>query len=114
MINNNNELYTTAIFELSRDYIGSEDISVGEVIEEMYMEPLGLSGAQLADAIGVASSTINRVLNGKSSLTPELALKICAVVSGSPDVLLRIDLDYRLAIARQKVDTSQLKSLITT
>ena len=114
MIENDETLYTAESFGLDADYSSSPNRSAGEIIKAMYMEPLGLSGVQLAKSIGVASSTINRVINGKSALTPELALKICAVVGGSPAVLLRIDTEYRLAIAEAETDVSNLKRLVVT
>ena len=89
-----------------------EPISAAEIITEDYMEPLKLSGAALAKKIGVSASTINRILNGKAALTPEMAIKICAVVGGSPAVLMRIEAEYRLAQAEKKVDTSNLKPIL--
>ncbi|PZO47079.1 MAG: addiction module antidote protein, HigA family [Phormidesmis priestleyi] len=78
-----------------------------EVIKDMYMEDM--SGAQLATAIDVSASTVSRMLNGKSALTPELAIKICAHIGGSPAVLMRIETEYRLAIAQLETDTSKIK-----
>ncbi len=89
----------------------SELISAAEIIAEDYMEPLGLSGAALAKRIGVAPSTINRMLSGSSSLTAELAVKICAVIGGSPAVLMRIEAAYRLALAEASVDLTKLERI---
>lgn len=69
-----------------------------EVIKDMHMEDV--SSTQLAEAIGVNPSTISRMLNGKSALTPELAVKIAAYIGGSPAVWMRIETEYRLAIAQ--------------
>lgn len=86
-------------------------VSAAEIISEDYMEPLGLSGAALARQIGVRPSTVNRMLNGTSQLTAELAVKICAVVGGSPAVLMRVEADYRLALAERDVDLSKFKRI---
>lgn len=83
-------------------------ISAAEIIAEDYMEPLGLSGAALAKCIGVSPSTVNRMLSGTSQLTAEMAVKICAVVGGSPAVLMRIEAEYRLALAETEVDLSKI------
>lgn len=80
-----------------------------ELIKDAYLEPLEMTGAALAEAIGVNASTINRMLNGTSALTPELAIKICAHVGGSPAVLMRIEAEYRLAIAQMDTDISKIK-----
>lgn len=63
-----------------------------------------MSSAQLAAAIGVNASIVSRMLNGKSALTSKLAIKICAHIGGSPAVLLQIETEYRLAVARIETD----------
>ena len=89
-----------------------EPISAAEIIAEDYMEPLNLSGAALAKKIGVSPSSVNRVLNGSTALTPEMAIKICAVIGGSPSILMRIETEYRLAQAEKKVDISKLERIL--
>lgn len=88
-------------------------ISAAEIIAEDYMEPLGLSGAALAKRIGVSASTVNRMLNGTSQLTAEMAVKVCALVGGSPAVLMRIEAEYRLALAEAQVDVSKIERIKT-
>ena len=78
-----------------------------EVIKDMHMEDM--SAAQLAAAIDVSPSTISRMLSGKSALTPELAIKIAAHTGGSPAVWMRMETEYRLAIAQLETDTSHIK-----
>ena len=48
----------------------------GEFITEVYLEPNGLSGRELAAKLGVAASTLNRVLTGASGISPEMALRL--------------------------------------
>ena len=51
----------------------------GEFITEVYLEPNGLSGRELAAKLGVAPSTLNRVLTGASGVSPEMALQAVEV-----------------------------------
>jgi addiction module HigA family antidote len=46
----------------------------GEFIREVYLEPNDITGSQLAAKLGVAPSTLNRVLQGTSGISPEMAL----------------------------------------
>lgn len=78
-----------------------------EVIKDMHMDDM--SAAQLAEAIDVSPSTISRMLSGKSALTPELAVKIAAHTGGSPAVWMRMETEYRLAIAQLETDVSNIK-----
>lgn len=85
---------------------------VGELIYQTYIEPFDqISASKIAAALGVAASTFNRLLNGKADLTPEMAVKISAVLGGSAESWLRLQESYDLWQARQKIDTGSLKKL---
>jgi hypothetical protein len=43
----------------------------GEFIIQVYLEPNSLSGRELAGKLGVAASTLNRILTGSSRISPE-------------------------------------------
>lgn len=47
----------------------------GEFIESVYLEPYGISCRDLASHLGVAASTMSRILKGQSAVTPEMALR---------------------------------------
>ena len=48
----------------------------GEFIIQVYLDPNNLSGRELAGKLGVAASTLNRILMGTSRLSPEIALRL--------------------------------------
>jgi addiction module HigA family antidote len=48
----------------------------GEFISGIYLDPNGISGRELAAKLGVSASTLNRVLTGRSSISPEMALRL--------------------------------------
>jgi addiction module HigA family antidote len=53
----------------------------GEFILETYLEPHDLSARYLAEKLGVAASTLNRVLRRQSGVSPEMALRLSKVLS---------------------------------
>jgi len=56
---------------------------VGGLIFRTYIEPFdNISANKVADALGVARSTFNRLLNGISDLSPEMAIRLSAVLGG--------------------------------
>ena len=57
----------------------------GAFITEVYLEPNGLTGRQLSVALDVAASTLSRVLNGSSGITPEMALRLSKALGRSPE-----------------------------
>jgi antitoxin HigA-1 len=55
----------------------------GEFITEVYLKPDNLSARELAAKLGVAASTLHRILIGKSSLSPEMALRLSKALGRS-------------------------------
>jgi|GEM_PF-868935 len=51
-------------------------IHPGEILLEVYIEPLGLSQNKLAEALDVDPGRINRIVTGKSSITADTALRL--------------------------------------
>lgn len=83
----------------------------GEFIREVYMEPFGLSSRKVARNLNVAPSTINRLLNGESNVSPEMALRLSQVFGRSPESWLAMQDHYSLWHAKQKIDLKDLKRL---
>ncbi|MDT3709463.1 MAG: HigA family addiction module antitoxin [Pseudomonadaceae bacterium] len=66
----------------------------GEFITETYLKPNGTSGHELAEKLGVAPSTLSRVLKGVSGVTPELALRLSVALGRSPESWLAMQGAY--------------------
>jgi addiction module HigA family antidote len=80
----------------------------GEFISAVYLEPNGLSGRELATKLGVAPSTLNRVLTGASGVSPEMALRLSNCRGRSPESWLAMKYSHDLSRARQQVDLSRV------
>lgn len=76
----------------------------GAFITAVYLEPNGLSGRELAVSLGVAASTLNRVLKGGSGVSPEMALRLSKALGRSPESWLAMQDAYDLWEAKQHVD----------
>ena len=57
----------------------------GEYIRAVYLEPFGISVRSLAENLGVAPSTLARVVGGKSGISPEMALRLAKALGRSPE-----------------------------
>ena len=73
----------------------------GEFIREVYLEPNGITGRQLATKLGVSPSTLNRVLQGTSGISPEMALRLSKALGRSPESWLAMQDNHDLWQARQ-------------
>src|SRR3954447_16627553 len=60
----------------------------GEILREEFLLPLEMSQKELADHIGQDVKVINRIVNGRSAVTAEVALKLAATFSTTPDFWL--------------------------
>lgn len=76
----------------------------GEFITEVYLEPNSLSGRELAAKLGVAASTLNRILTGANGISPEMALRLSKALGRTPESWLAMQYNYDLWLARQNVD----------
>ena len=72
----------------------------GEFIAEVYLEPNNISGRELAVSLGVSASTLNRVINGMSAVTPAMALRLSKALGRSPESWLAMQSNYDLWQAR--------------
>ncbi|MGH8520376.1 MAG: HigA family addiction module antitoxin [Gammaproteobacteria bacterium] len=86
----------------------------GEFISEVYLEPNGISSRELAVRLGVAPSTLNRVLKGSSGISPEMALRLSKALGRSPESWLAMQYNYDLWQAKQHVDLGKVSRVKLT
>jgi addiction module HigA family antidote len=64
--------------------------SVGEILIEEFMEPMGLTQATLAEAMGVQRKHVNELCNDRRKVTAPTALILARVFGNSPDFWLNV------------------------
>lgn len=65
-------------------------VSVGEMLREEFMAPLGLTQGQLADAMGVQRKHVNELCTDRRSITADTALMLARVFGNSADFWLNL------------------------
>ena len=78
----------------------------GEILKELIINPLDLTITDASEHLNVSRKTLSKVLNGRGSITPEMALRLELVFKkSSADHWLRLQNAYDLWKSRQnKVD----------
>ncbi|WP_028571798.1 HigA family addiction module antitoxin [Desulfonatronum lacustre] len=83
----------------------------GEFIREVYLEPYDLTGRRLASNLNVSPSTLNRILQGRSGISPEMALRLSKALGRSPESWLNMQDNYDLWHARQSVNLDAVEKV---
>ena len=78
----------------------------GEFITDVYLEPNNISGRELAAKLGVAASTLSRVLKGTNRVSPEMALRLSKSLGRSPESWLAMQYNHDLWQAKKRVNLS--------
>lgn len=65
-------------------------VSVGEILTEEFITPMGLTQAALADAMGVQRKHVNELCNDRRNVTAATALILARVFGNSPDFWLNV------------------------
>ena len=73
----------------------------GDLIKTEVIDPLGLSVSKAAEILQVRRATLSDLLNGKSALTPDMALRIEKAFGPEMDHLLRMQLVYDVSKTRE-------------
>lgn len=76
----------------------------GEFIQEVYLEPHAISGRELAARLGVAPSTLSRVLKGTSGISPEMALRLSKALGRTPESWMAMQDNHDLWQAKRTTD----------
>lgn len=83
----------------------------GEFIKEVYLKPFGISYRKVAKLLNVAPSTLNRLINGQSSISSEMALRLSRTLGRAPESWLIMQNKYNLWQTRQKLNLEKVKKL---
>ena len=86
----------------------------GELIRETLagiQEETGqkLTVLQVAEGLGTTRKTLSAIINGKQSVTPEMALRLAKAFNTTPEFWLHVQENYDLAKARKRVDVKEVK-----
>ena len=84
----------------------------GEVLQELYLAPLGMGAIALAQRLGVPRTRIERLVKGTTRMTPDTALRLARAFNTTPAYWLNMQTNYDMAIASGQVDVSGIEPLV--
>jgi len=75
------------------------------------LEPLGLSVTEAARKLGVSRKQLSEIVNGRSGISPEMAIRLDKAFGGGADTWLRLQAAYDLARAMRQADRIKVERL---
>ena len=75
------------------------------------LEPLGLTVTEAANALGVTRQALNNLVNGRSGISPEMAIRLDKAFGGGAEIWLGLQMDYDLAEAMKHERAIKVKRL---
>ena len=81
-------------------------VSPGEMLEEKFLKPLGLSKYRLAKDIGVPAQRIGEIVAGRRAVTADTDLRLCRYFGLSDGWWLRGQVAYDTAVAKEALQSA--------
>jgi addiction module HigA family antidote len=83
----------------------------GEILRTLCLEPLGLSVTEAAQALGVSRKTLSSLLNGRTGISSEMAIRLSIAFDTSAESWLNQQIQYDLWHAEQHRGELNVKKL---
>lgn len=80
-----------------------DPVAPGELLEEEFLEPMGITKYRLAKEIGVPATCIGEIVSGKRSVTADTDLRLCRFFGLSDGYWLRVQVAYDTDLARMRM-----------
>ena len=84
----------------------------GEVLKELYLDPLEMGAIAFARRLGVPRTRIERLIKGATGITPDTALRLARAFSTSSAYWVNLQTNYDLARATKETDVSEIEPLV--
>ncbi|MCY3744729.1 MAG: HigA family addiction module antitoxin [Acidobacteria bacterium] len=81
----------------------------GSIVLHECMEPLGLSVTEAAAKLGVSRKQLSAVVNGRSGISAEMAIRLSKAFGGSAEMWVRLQANYNLSRAMERADEIEVE-----
>ncbi len=85
----------------------------GEVLKELYLDPLDITITHFAELIGVSRKTISSIINGRAPITVDMAMRLSVALNTTPELWLNMQQAVDLWEARHETGSwAQIQPLV--
>lgn len=83
----------------------------GKVIKRMLIDSTGLSITEVAKNLDVTRVNLSKIINGKSGISPEMAVRLSLLLNTSSEMWMNMQAMYDLSQAEKKRKKLHIKPL---
>ena len=88
-----------------------EPMHPGEVLKELYLDPLDMGAITFARRLNVPRTRIERLVKGVTGVTPDTALRLARAFNTTPAYWMNMQTNYDMSVASKVVDVSGIEPL---
>jgi addiction module HigA family antidote len=68
----------------------------GEILRDLYLDPMGITITEAAEALGVSRKHISAIINGRVPVTPDMAMRLAVAFATEPDIWINLQAQHDL------------------
>ena len=81
----------------------------GEVLKELYLDPLDMGAVAFARRLGVPRTRIERLIKGRTGITPDTALRLARVFNTASTYWVNLQTNYEMAKVAKVINVSDIE-----
>lgn len=75
----------------------------GEVLRDLYLEPLNVTVTKAADALGVSRKHVSAIVNGRAAVTADMAVRLAGVFGTEPEIWINLQAQHDLWLVSKQM-----------
>jgi antitoxin HigA-1 len=83
----------------------------GEILRSLCLEPLGVSVTDAAKSLGISRKSLSAILNGRSGISPEMAVRLSIALGTTAESWLNQQVQYDLWVAEKRRKTLRVQRI---
>jgi len=93
------------------DLVQHNPVHPGKFIKRVYLTPHDIGSNELSRKLQVSAGLVSRMLNGKTDVSPAMAIKLSKVLGRTAESWLAMQDNYNLWIARKSIDREKYEAI---
>lgn len=66
----------------------------GEILLALYLEPMKITITEAAEALGISRKHLSEIINGKSAVSPDMAMRLATALGTEPDLWINLQAQF--------------------